>query len=178
MIYEHVLSFGTLTYHEPHWDTMEGRRPCPCPSSEDSHTWSLVTRGRELTCADPIKMLAILSVCRSIYEEAMPTFYNKNRFMFMTLSHLHVFLKNISLPRRQALREIMVRYGFFGYWSKEIKVASVTFKMLKDSMPLKAFCMNFPEAPIFDRKTRIQNPESGGCSRDKGPQNTARDRQD
>lgn len=158
MVYKEVLHSGLVVHHAHSNDRFFGSRPCQC-GDWAAHKFHIWRDDRELPSVDPNKLLAVLSVNRQIYSEAVPVFYGENEFIFANLSMLHNFLKNISLPRRQALRDVTVRYGYPGYWTNDSKVATAAFRLLKDSIPLKSFCMNMPEDLVLGRTARIKEPE-------------------
>ncbi|KAH0402678.1 hypothetical protein KCU89_g2905, partial [Aureobasidium melanogenum] len=54
--------------------------------------------------------LALLSVNKQVYNEAMPEFYHKNHFQFRDMGSMKNFLHNIGPERRKHMRNVSVSY--------------------------------------------------------------------
>ena len=77
----------------------------------------------------PSSCLALLEVCRQIYEEAFHLFYRENTLKFETTGDLNAFLYHVGYARRQGIRSIE-----FFWAGSEPKYA---FRMLKTCQRLE-----------------------------------------
>ena len=133
-------------------------RPCGCVN-DNAHAFDTTCNGGELPCADPNQLLTLLSVNRQIYEEAASVFYQENKFLFITVTLMHKFLRGIGLYRRKLVRDIAVVYGIPGHFGKDSKVARATFQLLRDGLPVRSFTLILHEESTIEPKSTRHYPE-------------------
>ncbi|KAH0052410.1 hypothetical protein KCU96_g23053, partial [Aureobasidium melanogenum] len=72
-------------------------------------TWE--SRSQDALRMPPLNnFLALLSVNKQVYNEAMPEFYHENHFQFRDMGSMKNFLLNIGPERRKHMRNVSVSY--------------------------------------------------------------------
>ncbi|KAG9666795.1 hypothetical protein KCU98_g9278, partial [Aureobasidium melanogenum] len=72
-------------------------------------TWE--SRSQDALKMPPLNnFLALLSVNKQVYNEAMPEFYHENHFQFRDMGSMKNFLHNIGSERRKHMRNVSVSY--------------------------------------------------------------------
>ncbi|KAK8196064.1 hypothetical protein M8818_007216 [Zalaria obscura] len=113
-----------------------------------------------MRCGSMQTKLAILSVSKHIYQEALPYFYNSNRFHFETLWCLRQFLTGIGPERCGYLDQISVRYTV-----QMDQDASGAFKALTTCERLRSLrILNFDEAYYLDSRSSRLPSLRGRCN--------------
>ncbi|KEQ74531.1 hypothetical protein M436DRAFT_44101 [Aureobasidium namibiae CBS 147.97] len=83
-----------------------------------------------LTMPPVQSFLALLSVNKDIFEEAMPEFFRQNHFQFTDMSSLKEFFHNIGPIRRKHMRNVSVHYD-------NLSVAAAGARLLTESDTLQ-----------------------------------------
>lgn len=128
----------------------------PAPTGVRARWDDFVFRNRHdgtLKCQDLRTHLALLSVNKEIFNEAMPVFYSINSFVCSDLFHLESFLATLAPERREQLRHI----SFF-YTKNTHSKAAKAFKMLGEIQKLKRLDIVIDEADFVG----LTKPKSQG----------------
>ncbi len=126
------------------------------------HQFSGQVNGRSVPAANPTEILALLSVSRQIYEEAVGIFYSENSFEFHSLSVLWSFLSGIGKKRRKFLRNLALDYCSYyqEQFSRDKRFAPNIFKLFKEEMTLRSLHIKIDEVIILHRNKKFKGPQS------------------
>ncbi len=126
------------------------------------HRFSGQVNGRFVPEADPKELLALLSVSRQIYNEAMGIFYSENSFEFSSLSILWSFLSGIGKKKRKFLRHLAFEYCSYYHeqFYSDKRFAPHVFKLFKDELTLRSLHIDIDEVIILRRNKKFKGPQS------------------
>jgi len=89
------------------------------------------TRSQDALTMPPVQQfLALLSVNKDIFEEAMPEFFRQNHFQFTDMGSLKKFFHNIGPIRRKHMRNVSLHYD-------NLSVAAAGARLLTESDTLQ-----------------------------------------
>lgn len=89
------------------------------------------TRSYDALTMPPVQdFLALLSVNKAVYQDAMPEFFHQNHFQFRDMGSIKKFLHNIGPVRRTHMRNVSVHYD-------NLSVAAAGARLLTESDTLQ-----------------------------------------
>lgn len=140
MIYKMTLSYATcerlIVSRKFHDRTVGGRLHFEIPRTHGAANF--LNDVHDVITDNFQGMLALLSVNKQAYAEAMPIFYESNHFAFEDVSELLKFLTGIGPERRNHLLKLSVRYDHRTCHRKQLKeVSRPAFTLLSQCSRLR-----------------------------------------